>query len=501
MRVLHITKTADGAGWAAAQAAELVKLGVEVHVALPRAYGRAVPKWTEGGAILHVTPTDMPARRPWLFPEASKRLRGLVDSVRPDLIHSHFFGSTMLLRLALGNTRAIPRLYQVPVPQHLEHRFWRGIDLATAGPSDYWIASSRCTVAHYRAAGIAEERVYLSYYGVPTDTAPAAPAGLLRERYQIADNMKIVGNANFIYPPRWYLGERVGPKAHEDVIDALGIVVRQRRDVMGVVIGGTISGNPAYERRLRARARAAGHGRIVMTGYVPPVDIRQMWADFDVAIHTPLSENCGGVGEALLAGVPVIAGCVGGLPEVVVDGFTGTLVGIRDPQALARAVLTVLDEPTHHIRLAQAGRSLVRTMFDVQRTGREIFTIYEHVLGIRRMRPQEFDSLVICANVPTMHLLKPQNSGSSDLVPVTQLRVCVALFLLAVCAPVALVLALLIAFNTRRSPIFGQQRVGQHDRIFKIYKFRTLNSTTRTVICCLTSSGGPHWTLLAQYQP
>ncbi len=81
MRVLHITKTADGAGWAAAQAAELVKLGVEVHVALPRAYGRAVPKWTEGGAILHVTPTDMPARRPWLFPEASKRLRGLVDSV------------------------------------------------------------------------------------------------------------------------------------------------------------------------------------------------------------------------------------------------------------------------------------------------------------------------------------------------------------------------------------------------------------------------------------
>ncbi len=35
MRVLHIVKTAEGAGWAALQAEQLRKLGVEVHVALP----------------------------------------------------------------------------------------------------------------------------------------------------------------------------------------------------------------------------------------------------------------------------------------------------------------------------------------------------------------------------------------------------------------------------------------------------------------------------------
>lgn len=60
MRVLHVVQTADGADWAAEQAAELVKLGVEVHVALPRAQGRTVQKWVDGGAVVNIASTDHP---------------------------------------------------------------------------------------------------------------------------------------------------------------------------------------------------------------------------------------------------------------------------------------------------------------------------------------------------------------------------------------------------------------------------------------------------------
>src|ERR1035437_450540 len=327
MRVLHVVKTTDGALWAAQQAAELVKLGVEVHVALPRGEGRAVQEWADGGAIIHIAPTDMPVRSPWSLPVTIRKMRDLVSSVRPDFIHSHFYGSTVLLRLALGANHTIPRLYQVAGPGHLEHRFWRTVELSSAGPCDSWIASSRCTLAHYRTAGISEERLYLSYYGFRIGTCPTARTGLLRKRFGIADHMKVVGNANFIYPPKWYLGQRIGLKAHEDVIDALGLVVRQRPDVMGVLIGGTFTGSQWYERRLQARASAVGGGRILMTGYVPPEEVRRVWPDFDVAVHVPTSENCGGVVEPLLATVPTIAGRVGGLPDVVIDGLPGTLVG------------------------------------------------------------------------------------------------------------------------------------------------------------------------------
>lgn len=402
MRVLQVVKTADGADWAAAQAAELVQLGLQVHVALPRANGRAVRKWAAAGATMHVAPTDLPVHSPWSLRTALRQLRDLVADVRPDLIHSHFFGSAVLLRLALGARHATPRLFQVPGPLHMEHRFWRGLEIASAGPRDAWIASSRCILDHYRAAGIREERLYLSYYGIPDGACATVRTGWLRRRYGIANSVKVVGNANFIYPPKWYLGQRIGLKAHEDVIDALGLVVQQRRDVIGVLIGGAPAEAAWYERRLRARALAIGKGRILMTGYLPVEEIRRLWPDFDVAVHVPISENCGGVGEPMLAGVPVIAGKVGGLPEAVIDGVTGTLVEIRRPDQLARAILRVLDSPARYAALAANAQILMREMVSTMRIAREMLGIYEHALG-SATRPPHFDpgaaldSRLLCA--------------------------------------------------------------------------------------------------------
>jgi glycosyltransferase involved in cell wall biosynthesis len=215
---------------------------------------------------------------------------------------------------------------------------------------------------------------------------------MLRKRYGIADDVKVVGNANFIYPPKWYLRQRKGLKAHEDVIDALALVIRKRPDVVGVLIGGSFPEAQGYERRLRERARDAAGDRILMTGYTPVEEIRQMWPDFDVAVHVPTSENCGGVLEPLLASVPTIAGRVGGLPELVIEGVTGKLVGIRDPCGLAGAILEVLDNRERYIGLASAGRDLLLTMFDVRRTAREVMEIYRHILDHDYPRPPEFDS-------------------------------------------------------------------------------------------------------------
>ena len=391
VRVLHVVKTADGADWAAAQAAELVRFGIEVHVALPRAQGRTVQKWVDGGVIVHIAPSDLPIRSPWSLPAMMRGLGDLVSSVRPDLIHSHFFGSTVLLRLALGASHRVPRLFQVPGPLHLEHRIWRTLELSTAGPSDSWVASSRCIMAHYRAAGVSRERLYLSYYGIPAGACTSVRAGLLRGRYGIADHMKIVGNANFIYPPKWYLGQRVGLKAHEDVIDALGLVMKQRSDITGVLIGGAAPGSGWYERRLRERACAVGGSRIVMTGCLPVEEVRRMWPDFDVAVHVPISENCGGVGEPMLAGVPTIAGRVGGLPDVVMDGLTGTLVPARQPGELARAILRVLSSPSQYLQLAKNAQTLARRMAANGRLAEEVYGIYSHVLKLREKPPCPFD--------------------------------------------------------------------------------------------------------------
>src|ERR1019366_4599623 len=146
-----------------------------------------------------------------------------------------------------------------------------------------------------------------------------------------------------------------------------------RSDVIGILAGGPWGKAARYQDRLRRLAERVGKGRILMPGYWSFSEVQEYWPDFDCAMHVPISENCGGVVEPLVAGVPTIAGDVGGLPEVVINGVTGILVPKRNPEALAGAVLKVLADPERYRAMARLGGELVGEMFDVRRTAGEVY--------------------------------------------------------------------------------------------------------------------------------
>ena len=358
-------------------------------VALPRAAGRMLPEWKQSGAVIHVVDLDIPAASLWRLPRIHASARKIVEEVTPDLIHSHHMSTTVVLRQALGRDHPAPRIFQVPGPLHLEHALFRRWEIGTAGARDWWIPTSRCIAGHYLRAGIARDRLFLSYAGTHVTNYSSHRTYTFRRSLGIADDQLVVGNISYIYAPKYYLGQTVGLKGHEDIIDALAIVTAKRADVVGVLAGGAWDSAGAYERKLRARAGRVG---VRMPGYLPPDVIENAWADFDCAVHVPLSENCGGVIEPLLAAVPTIAGNVGGLPEVVIDGVTGKLVPARRPNELAEAILEVLSARDRYVQLARAGQRLVRTMFDVSRTAGEVYDIYRHLCDPTVAPPPTFDS-------------------------------------------------------------------------------------------------------------
>ncbi len=281
-------------------------------------------------------------------------------------------------------------MYQVAGPLHLEHLYTRQADLRTAGEADYWIGSSRCIEQHYRRYGIPHQRLFLSYYGFRVSSMPRT--GMLRAKLGLPAGARIVGNISYIYPPKRLLGERVGLKGHEELIDALAIVTAKYEDVYGVLVGNTLPGYcDSYEKALRRRALKAGGGRILMPGYFSSDEVRQSWPDFDCAVHIPHSENCGGVVEPFSAGVPVIAAAVGGLPEVVINNVTGRIVRDRSPEVLAQNIGEVLSNISHWQELAASGRRLVERMFDIERTAGEVLSIYQHIVT-GSPRPKPFDS-------------------------------------------------------------------------------------------------------------
>jgi len=390
MRVLHVSKTSDASFWAVRQVAELLRNGLDVHVALPCPSGEALTAWRQTGATLHFVDCSLPVWNPVKLACAISRIRRLVDAVHPDMIHSHSVTTTMMLRLALGPRHPVPRIFQVPGPLHLEQWPTRHSELALAGDNDFWIASSGFTRQLYEAAGVPAERLFLSYYSANTSAFSPKRTGYLRAKLNVPQNGLVVGNINLIYPPKQYLGHRVGLKCHEDVIEAISLVQRVRKDVWGVLVGGTFGKAGAYEEKLRRLAEEKGSGQILMPGRMTADEVALCWPDFDCAIHVPLSENCGGVVEPLLAGIPTIAGAVGGLPEVVREAVTGRLVPARNPRRLAQAVLDVLDRIDEYKRMAQRGQELVSVMFDPERCSHEVLSIYRHILR-SEPRPESFD--------------------------------------------------------------------------------------------------------------
>jgi len=392
MKVLHLCKTSRGGRWASAQARVLTQGGFEVHVALPDLDGPVTSEWIANGAQVHRIDYTLSPLRPFAALGSLGQLQRLVDVIQPDLIHSHHVTAAIIARLALRERYPVPRIFQVPGPYHMEKFPFRLLELSTATADDYWIATSRAIQSHYLRAGISNERVFLSYAGTENERFRRQRTGQLRRRLGLADSEFLVGNISYVYAPKWYYMQRVGVKCHEDLIDGISLAAEKDRSIRGVLIGGPWGTDPAYFEKLRLYARKRSGNAVIMPGAFNQEEVASAIWDCDCVAHVPMSENCGGVVESLLCGLPTIASRIGGLVEVVMDGSTGVTVPVGDPRALSEAILFVRKHYGAVCSQAQVGRRLVQTMFDVSRTAEEVEKIYRYVLGQNVSVPEEFDS-------------------------------------------------------------------------------------------------------------
>jgi glycosyltransferase involved in cell wall biosynthesis len=81
--------------------------------------------------------------------------------------------------------------------------------------------------------------------------------------------------------------------------------------------------------------------------------------------------------EAGLAGQPIIATCVGGIPEVIKDMQNGILVHPRNPKEIAEAILYFLDHPDKQKEFGIEIKKTVSNFFSLEKMLAETIKLYQ----------------------------------------------------------------------------------------------------------------------------
>ena len=200
---------------------------------------------------------------------------------------------------------------------------------------------------------------------------------ILRRELGLVDDVPLIG----------WVGRLDAKKRVEDFIAAAALVHADRPEARFVVIGGPDAFMPDYADRLRHQAHAAGlDGVLHFLGDRP--NIAALLAGLDLFVWLSRGEGMPHViAEAGAAGLPVIATPDNGALQQIEDGVSGVFVPHEDPPAVARAIVTLLDDPARRRALGKALRAHVEATYSTAAVVPQWEALFRDVLADRAPPP------------------------------------------------------------------------------------------------------------------
>jgi glycosyltransferase involved in cell wall biosynthesis len=257
-------------------------------------------------------------------------------------------GSLQLLRQSFALAKAI-KAAKVHMLVHNNGRFVAALK---------WFLPKLPTLAIYHGGKISrflkadriitindEQLSYLEKAGYPKDQAVvvdnALPIHALPpyQPRQFSSKMPVIGTLRLLEPA----------KGVDVLLDAIALLAKR-----GKIYQTLIGSNGSQRAKLEAQAKALGIAHHVeFRGWIE--DKSAFFNEMDIYVLPSRAEEWGiGIVEANAARLPVIATACLGPKRIIKDGETGILVPINDPEAMARAIEDLTNNPAKAEALAHA---------------------------------------------------------------------------------------------------------------------------------------------------
>lgn len=359
MKILHIEsgRFLYGGGMQVLYLMEgLARRGVENLFACPRGAHIAAP------ASAHARVVEMPMHGD---PDAGMafRLRRLILSEKPDLVHVHsrrgadLWGG--LAALATGTPSVLSRRVD--------------------NPESRLVAAAKYPL-YDRVVTISEGiRQVLLGVGVGAERLSCVRSAIAPQPY-LRDYDKAAYRATIGLPAETPLigmvAQLIGRKGHRYMLAAMRDIVARHPAAQLLIFGR----GPLQEELAQAIGELGLSANVRMMGFVD--NLAEILGCLDIVAHPADMEGLGvSLLQASTARVPIVASRTGGIPEAVRHGDNGLLIEPGDVAGLAAAVNLLLDDAALRQRMGEAGRALMLREFSVDAMCEGNLSVYRQVLA------------------------------------------------------------------------------------------------------------------------
>lgn len=325
--------------------------------------------------------------------EARKRIRGLLESERPDVVHLQNLHAHLTPSI-IDEVRSarIPIVwtlhdFKLLCPEHSFYANGRVCEQCKGGRF-YRCTVNRCKKDSFSASLVASLEAYVhSALGVCRRVDRfVAPSRFLKSKFEEFgwDGSRI----EFVRNCLAELGEpHPGGKGY-------GVYTGMLRPTKGI---GTLlralakAGDPPFylagdgpiRAELEAEARELGLKNAAFLGHLDKARLATLVEDADYAVvASEWYENCPyAIMELMAAAKPVIASNHGGMAELVEHGRTGMVFDVGDADQLAACVRVLVEEPEVGRRWGESGRARAEREFAPEAHYDRLMELYRKVLG------------------------------------------------------------------------------------------------------------------------
>lgn len=345
------------------------EMGWEVHlVTQERGFGQT----TWEGCYIHYI--DGFVNNNQSIYKCAPMLRGVLDTVKPDLVHVHnimpFFAYGSVVEagefpcvLTLHDTPVIPeRVFGFFGDFAAERAFTRQL-LANQKYDHILVGSKHYLEKYIEIAPWIRKKAEIAYY-----FPPSMSAGPMEEK-----PLNFGDRVTLLFPSRI-----VKMKGIEEVLHALARL--PERFVLSLPAHAE---DESYRKDIDGLIRKLGLTNRIFTPseVVTPETMGKLYREADIVLMTSYYEGFGiAAVEAMSWGVPVIASEVGGLKEIIQHGKNGLHIKPQDVDGLMKAITYLANNPDKARVLALGGIKTVQQKFNRTKHMRQIERIYRKVL-------------------------------------------------------------------------------------------------------------------------